>query len=231
MKNVLIIGGSSDIGIALAKYLKINGFNTIVTYCHKQIMLDEIETIKCDVCLEDDIDKAIKYVIDKYGKIDILINMAAISLDDDFLNKSKEEFMHVLEVNLVGAFLTSKIYTKYVSDGKIINIASTDGVDTFSKYNVDYAASKAGLITLTRNLALCTSNKVIGIAPNWIDSETTRKIDQVYLMDELKRIGQNRLITIDEFTQVVGEIINKDVFSGTIFRIDIEGDKLWTTEI
>ena len=231
MKKVLIIGGSSDIGTSLAKMLADSGFTVIVTYYEHQVDIDGVEAIQCNVCSEEQIEVVFKYVTQKYGKIDILINMAAISLDNDFLNKTKEEFMNVLEVNLVGSFLTSKVYSKYVSDGMIINVASTDGIDTFSEYNLDYAASKAGLITLTRNLALCTKNSVIGIAPNWIDSETTREMDKNYLNSELARIGQSRLITIDELVQAIYKIINQNVLSGTIFRIDIRGEELWIEEI
>lgn len=231
MKTVLIIGGSSDIGIATAKYLKDKGFKCIVTYFKHEIELAEIETISCDVCEEEDIERVIKYVNDKYEKIDILINMAAISLDNEIFSKTKEEFMKVLEVNLVGSFLTSKVYSKYIDNGMIINIASTDGIDTFSNYNLDYAASKAGLIALTRNLSLCTTNKVIGIAPNWIDSDTTREIDKDYLVSELARIGQSRLITISELADSIYNIINMDALSGTIFRIDIKDRELWIKEI
>lgn len=229
MKNVLIIGGSTDIGLSLAKFLNDNGYNTFVTYNKNKPSYEN--SFKCDVRNKESIEELFNILIKKYKKIDILINMAAISLDNDFFNKTKEEFMSVLEVNLVGSFLTSQVYSKYISDGVIINIASTDGLDTFSKYNIDYAASKAGLITLSKNLALCTDNKVLCIAPNWIDSKTTRDMDKDYLDSELKRIGQTRLITIDELNKSIYKIINMDTSSGDVFRIDIKGEELWIEKI
>ena len=229
MKNVLIIGGSTDIGLSLAKFLNDNGYNTFVTYNKNKPNYDNC--FKCDVRNKECIEELFNILIKKYKKIDILINMAAISLDNDFFNKTKEEFMSVLEVNLVGSFLTSQVYSKYISDGVIINIASTDGLDTFSKYNIDYAASKAGLITLSKSLALCTDNKVLCIAPNWIDSKTTRDMDKDYLDSELKRIGQTRLITIDELNKSIYKIINMDTSSGDVFRIDIKGEELWIEKI
>lgn len=229
--NVLIIGGSSDIGISLAKYLLQKNYNVIVTYYNHLIKEDDIEFIKCDVKSEDDVRKTFKYVMDKYERIDILINMAAISNDNYYLDKTKEEFMNVLEVNLVGCFLLNKIYSEYIQDGVIINIASTDGINTGSLYNLDYAASKAGIINMSKILNDNTSNNVICICPNWIDSETTKSMNPDYLKSELDRIGQSRLITIDELDRSIYEIINKPKDKRNTYVVDIKEDKLWIEKI
>ena len=229
--NVLIIGGSSDIGIELSKLFILKGYNVVSTYNSHEFKLDGVDTIKCDIRNEWEIDNTIKYCIDKYEKVDILINMASISMDNYFLDKSKEEFMRVLEVNLVGTFLCNKIYSKYIDDGIIVNIGSTDGIDTYNEYDMDYAASKAGIINITKSISRCTNNKVLCICPNWIDSNTTKDMDNNYLINELKRIGQSRLISINEVINSIFDIINMDNKSGTIYRIDIREDKLWIEEM
>ena len=229
--NVLIIGGSSDIGKCLAKLFKLKGYNVISTYNTHKFILDGIDTLKCDVRLEEEIDNTIKYCINKYGSINILINMASISMDNYFLDKSKEEFMNVLEVNLVGTFLCNKIYSKYIDNGIIVNIGSTDGIDTYNEYDMDYAASKAGIINITRSISRCTNNKVLCICPNWVDSDTTKDMDKDYLVSELKRIRQSRLISIDEVVNSIYNIINMNDKSGTIYRMDIREDKLWIEKI
>ena len=229
--NVLIIGGSSDIGIELSKLFILKGYNVVSTYNSHEFKLDGVDTIKCDIRNEWEIESTIKYCIDKYEKVDILINMASISMDNYFLDKSKEEFMRVLEVNLVGTFLCNKIYSKYIDDGIIVNIGSTDGIDTYNEYDMDYAASKAGIINITKSISRCTNNKVLCICPNWIDSNTTKDMDNDYLISELKRIGQGRLISIDEVCGSIFNIINMDNKSGTIYRIDIREDKLWIEEM
>ena len=228
--NVLIIGGSTDIGISLANYFLGKGYNVIVSYCRHKLSLSNIEVVKCDVRSENDIDKVIKSLVDKYGKIDILINMAAISIDSYYQDKTKEEFMHVLEVNLVGSFLVNKVYSKYISNGIVVNIASTDGINTGSLYNIDYSASKAGIINMTKIMAHDGKNKIICICPNWLDSISTREMNMTYLNSELKRIGQSRLITLDEFNDSVYGLIN-DSSNGIIYRLDIKGDKLWIEKI
>lgn len=229
--NALIIGGSSDIGIRLAKYLISNGYNVTITYNHHNDNLDFTDNIHLDVRDSYEIDKVIKEVTDKYKKIDILINMASISRDNDFFSATKEDFTEVLLVNLVGMFLCNQIYSKYNHNGLIINFASTDGIDTFSKYSTFYAASKAGIINMSKSIAMSVDNKVLCVCPNWIDSDSTRGMDMEYLESELVRIGQSRLITIDELNDSIYKIINMNEKSGSVFRIDIKGDKLWIEKI
>ena len=224
--RVLIVGGSSDIGISLAKYLKDKDNEVIITYNKNKPNVTDIDIIHCDVTNEEEIEKIIK----ELGRIDCLINMAAISRDNLLLVSSKLDFMDTLEVNLVGSYLTSKIYSKY-NNGIIINISSTDGIDTYNEYNMFYSVSKAGLIHLSKCLSLSTNNKVYCICPNWINSKSTREIDKDYLNNELKRIKQNRLIEINELSNSIYKIINMNEKSGTIFRIDIKGDKLWIEKI
>ena len=231
MKKVLIIGGSTDIGISLAKYLIKKDYEVLLTYNKNKIIDEDFTTIKCDVTSESSIEDTIKYAINLFGNIDILINMAAISLDNSFLNKTKEEFLSVLTVNLVGTFLTNQIYSRYIDNGLIINISSTDGIDTFSKYNIDYSASKAGIINMTKSISMSTTNKVLCVCPNWIDSYTTNSMNKEYLLSELKRIKQDRLIKIDEFTRSMYEIINTNYDTGSIIRMDIKDGNLWLNKI
>ena len=231
MKTVLIFGASTDIGVNLAEYFSKMGYNVIATYNKNPIKVEGVEFFKCNVRSELDITNAIKSVIDRYKRLDLIINMASISMDSELIDKTKEEFMRVLEVNLVGAFLATKVYSRYIEDGMIVNIASTDGIDTYSAYNIDYSASKAGLINLSKSTSLCTTNKVMCICPNWIDSETTREMDPDYLNSELKRINQARLLTINEVSENIFKIINEPFETGDVFRIDIKDDKLWTGKI
>ena len=228
MKSVLIIGGNCDIGKSLSKYFLDNNYNVVIGY-HKnnEINDDRIRCIKCDITDIDSIDNIIKITKDMYGNIDIIINLACLCMDSSFMDKTKEEFMRVLEVNLVGTFLCNRVYCKYIDDGMIINIASTDGVDTYNEYNIDYSASKAGVINISKSIARCTNNKVLCLVPNWIDTSSTRLMDSDYLNSELDRIGQDRLIMIDEFVNSIDKIVNSEFNSGDIFRIDIKGDKLW----
>lgn len=225
MKNmrILIIGGSSDIGISLAQYLKNNDNEVTITYNQNRPQLNGINIVHCDVTNEVEIEDVIR----NYGRFDCLINLAAISRDNILSDGSKNDFIDTLEVNLVGSYLTSKIYTKYNDRGMIINMSSTDGIDTYNEYNMFYAASKAGVINMSKCLALCTKNTVYCVCPNWVNSNSTKNMSRDFLDKELKRIGQSRLIEIAELNECINKIINSNDDSGTIYRIDIKGDKLW----
>jgi len=232
MKSVLIIGGNCDIGRCLVKYFLKNNYNVVVGYHNNDYKyLDAVEYIKCDVTDIDSIENIIINTKEKYGNIDIIINLANVCMDNSFLNKTKEEFMKELEVNLVGTFLCCQIYSRYIDNGQIINMSSTDGIDTYSQYSMDYSASKAGIINISKSMSISTNNKILCVCPNWIDSDSTRSMNYEYLDSELKRINQSRLITVDELIDSIDKIINSDSNSGDIFKIDIRDDKLWIERI
>ena len=130
--------------------------------------------------------------------------------------------MKVLEVNLVAPFLLIKYFSNIMDNGVIINIASTNGDNTYSSISMDYDASKAGLINLTKNLSSYLTNiKVCAIMPNWVDTDTTLSIDKEYLDKEMKRIGQTRLIKTEDVCNRIMDIITDDnVKSGSIIRMD-----------
>lgn len=228
MKCALIIGGVNDIGHALAGILSNNGYKVVMGY-HKY-KSNYYECVKCDVRREEDIDNVINYCIHNYGKIDVLINMANLSMDNSFLNKTKTEFMNVLETNMVGAFLVNQCYMRYISDGMIINVASSDGIDTGSLYSIDYSCSKAGIICMSKIINEVNNNHVYAICPNWIDSDSTRLMYIDYLNDELRRINQSRLIKISELCDVILDVINLK-YKKNIIRVDVRDDKLWIEEM
>ena len=130
--------------------------------------------------------------------------------------------MRVLEVNLVGTFLICKKALSMMETGVIVNISSTDATDTFSPLSMDYAASKAGVENLTKNLALRFPNlKICALAPNWVDTESIREMSPIYLENELRRVNQKRLLTKEEVANKIIEIIkNPKIKSGEIIRMD-----------
>jgi len=231
MKCVLIIGGVNDIGRSIAREFLKRKYVVVVGYHYYLEKEEKIDYQKCDVTNENDIKNIIEYCINKYHTIDILINLANINQDNSFLNKTKSEFMRVLEVNLVGTFLLNQCYSRYIDTGMIINMASTDGIDTGSTYSIDYSASKAGIITMSKIIAQATNNKIYCLCPNWIDSRTTNSMNKEYLDSELKRINQTRLITIDELVGSLFQVIDNNYESGSIFRIDVKDDELWMKKI
>ena len=214
---MLITGAKRGIGKAIANYFSNIGVNVIVTY-HNEVIDGGYYLDLSDENSIIDLANAIK---GKYGTIDYLINNASISLDNSLFDKTKDEFMKVLEVNVVGTFLMMKYFNEIV-DGYIFNISSTDGIDTGSMYSIDYNASKSAINSLTKTFALASSNKIISICPNWVDTESTKEMDKNYLESELKRIGQEKLINVKVIPKVIDDCIKEEIESGSIIRI--EGD-------
>ena len=220
-KIILVTGASQGIGLTLANLLTDYGAKVIGVYNKTNIKDANFDTFKCDISNEFEIKKLMKYIKNKYGKLDVLVNSAALCLDNDLYAKTKKEFMKVLEVNLVGTFLMCKYGSLLMNKGVIINISSTDAQDTFSPYSMDYAASKAGLENLTKNLALRLPNiKICALAPNWVDTKTVLEMDPLYLQNELQRINQKELISKESVViKIIEMIVSDDIVTGDIVRM------------
>ena len=233
--NCLITGASVGIGHELAIKLASLGYDLLITYNNNFELCNKLQneiinkyhvkciTKKCDLRSDGDIKGIIKIFKNNLGNIDVLVNNASISHDNLIEDKSRDEFTSVIDVNLVGTFMMCK-YAKDImnKNGIIINMSSTDGIDTYSLYNIDYSVSKAGIIQLTKCLSLIYNDiHIIAIAPNWVDTESTREMSQEYLNEELKRIGQKELIRVETVVnKIIHIIVDKNIKSGSIMRIE-----------
>ena len=108
---------------------------------------------------------------------------------------------------------------------EIINISSTDSIDTFSDYNIDYSSSKAGINIITKTFGKFSKDiRIIGILPNWINTESIMEMNLEYLKIELERINQEKLLDKEEVSKEIYKIYeDKTIESGSLIRIDYEG--------
>ena len=234
-KIVLVTGASKGIGKAITDFFASNKATIIMTYNTslessnktKDELISKyngnIINYHLDLSSEDSINDLYKEIKEKYGHIDILVNNASLSIDEDFNELTKEDFMKVLEVNTVGTFLMIKYMSKLMnSNDYIFNISSTDGIDTGSTLSINYNVSKAGIINMTETLSRIIEPKIITICPNWVETEATKDMNQEYLINEMKRINQVKLIKPEKIPEVINELINNDCVNGSIIRIDGE---------
>lgn len=223
-KVVFITGGASGLGEHLSLSFANEGYNLVVTYNNskddaeklKNIINDKYKVdvliLKCDLANEkmicECVDKAIKY----FKKIDILVNNAAVEYNLEFSDKTKEMFMHTLEINLVGTFLISRKIAEEMynnKSGKIINISSNNAFDKFDPTTLEYDASKAALISMTHNFAkqYAPYINVNAIAPGWIMTDKILKLDESldnkFISSESKNILLNRFATMDDIANLV----------------------------
>lgn len=229
-KIILITGGTSGLGYATVK--KLENCKIILTYNNNALKAESmksenIDVFKCDMTSENDIKNLYNYVVEKYGYIDVLINNAAIAIDTLYEDKTKENFIKTLDTNLIGPFLLSRYFGDLMyqrKSGKIINISSTNGIDTNYPMSLDYDASKAGLISLTRNLALQYAPYVLvnAVTPGWINTEMNKNLDNDFIDNETKKILLNRFAEPEEIANVIKFLVSDDAsyINNTVIRVD-----------
>ena len=237
MKTVLITGASRGIGASIALEFAKNNYNVVISYnsskCEGEKVKEYIEKnykvkclmVKCDISSEIEVSHMVDLSLKEFGNIDVLINNASVSMDNDIMSKSKDEFLRVVEVNLVGTFLVTREVIKKCNVNTIVNISSTDSTSTYSNLNIDYSCSKSGVNILSKTFSLCYPDiKICTIMPNWVNSETVLSMNSDYLEEEMKRIGQKKLIDKEYVARKTYEVVvDKFIKNGDIIRID-EGE-------
>ena len=166
-------------------------------------------------------------VIQKYGRIDILINNAGIVFDETMAEKTVEHWKRTLDVNLLGVFLCSKYASEQMlkqGGGSIVSISSSNGIDSFSVDAMDYDASKAGVNILTRGLAkeLAPTIRVNAIAPGWVNTPINDDLPQDFIDEEKSKIYLERFAEPKEIANAILFFASDDgsFATGTIFKID-----------
>ena len=236
-KVVLITGGSRGIGFATAKVFAKNGYNIIINYASndaraniaKKEIEDEFDVgvllIKEDVSKEDNVKHIIEIVLNKYKRIDVLVNNAGIAIDTTLEDKTVENFNKILNINLVGTFLMCKYVGKEMlknNGGSIVNVSSTNGIDSFYPFSMDYDASKAGVISLTHNFAIeyAPYIKVNSIAPGWVNTEMNKELDDEFKKQELDHILLKRFAEPEEIAEEIYHVATSSYLNDCIIKVD-----------
>lgn len=237
-KTVLITGASRGLGAAIARVFAKNNHNIILNYNNSEERALELAEelrkynvevlpIKADMTNEEEIKKMVSISLKQFKKIDVLVNNAGIAIDMTFEDKTKENFIKILDTNLIGPFLISKYVGESMlkeKQGCIINISSTNGLEAYYEYSLDYDASKAGLISLTHNLAVHFAPyiRVNCIAPGWINTEMNKNLDKDYIKEEESKILLNRFAEPDEIAKVVYFLSTEDAkyINNETIRVD-----------
>ena len=238
MKVALITGSSSGIGKEIASKLA-SDYEVILHYngnYNEALKLkNDIDNkynrdtllVKGDLSNEEDINNIINVIYDRYDKIDVLVNNAGIAIDTMFEDKNKDNFMKILEVNLIAPFLLCKkigLKMKENKEGVIINISSTNGIDTPYVESLDYDASKAGLISLSNNIAnyLAPYVRVNTICPGWINTNMNNNLDDDFITSEKNKILLGRFGEAYEVANLVYFLISDEAkyINNSIIRID-----------
>ena len=236
---VLITGASRGIGASTAIEFAKNNYNVVINYNSSkeeaENLKQELEkkynikalTIKCDISNEEEVKNMVEKTIQEFGTIDVLVNNAGIAIDTLFEDKAVENFRRTLDVNLIGTFLVSKYVGAIMlknKKGSIVNVSSTNGIDTFYPMSIDYDASKAGVISLTHNLALQYSPfiRVNAVAPGWVNTDMNKELDQEFVDEENRKIMLERFANPEEIAKAIYFLGSEDssYINNEIIRVD-----------
>lgn len=237
-KIALITGATRGIGKQIAITLANSGFDIVINYRKENKDLEdtkkEIEEAgrKClavqgDVSNYEDCERFIKEAIEKFGKIDVLVNNAGITRDNLLMRMKKEDFQDVLNVNLVGTFNVTKNVIPYMMkarNGRIVNISSVVGI-VGNAGQTNYSASKAGIIGFTKSLAKEVASRNIlvnAVAPGFIETNMTDVLKDEIKENIAKSIPLKRMGKAEDVANVVKFLASKEssYITGQVINVD-----------
>ncbi|MCX4302937.1 MAG: 3-oxoacyl-ACP reductase FabG [Clostridia bacterium] len=235
-KVILVTGASRGIGRAIAKDLALDGNMVIANYNHSKDKAEELQEelkrnninmdiYQADVSKREEIESMVEYVINKYGRIDVLVNNAGIDLVKLFTDVTDEEWNYVINNNLYSVFCVSQQVVKHMinaKNGVIINISSIFGQIGASCESI-YAVSKAGIDGLTKSLAkeLSLSNiRVNSIAPGLIDTEMNNDLSEEDIKNVEAEIPLKRIGRTEEIAKTVKMLIECDYITGQVISVN-----------
>ena len=238
-KNVLITGGTRGIGEAISREFAKKGYNLIINYINSKEKAEKLKTeletefnisvltIQGDLSEENAIENMVDIAMDKFGKVDVLVNNAGIVIDKEFEDRTIEDWKQTLNINLIAPFILTKLIGKEMvknKGGAIINISSTNGINTYYPTSVDYDASKSGLISLTYDSAveLAPYVRVNCIAPGWVNTEMNKELPEDFVKEETERILVKRFAEPEEIAKVATFLASDDAsfINSTIIKVD-----------
>ena len=225
-KIALITGATRGIGKGIALTLAQEGYNIAINYRTEN---DELKTtkkeienlnveclaVKGDISKFEDTENIVKQVIEKFGKIDVLVNNAGITKDMLLMRMKPEDFKSVIDVNLIGTFNMTKNVISHMTkarSGRIINISSVVGISG-NAGQTNYSASKAGIIGFTKSLAKEVASRNIlvnAVAPGFIQTNMTDVLKEEVKEEIAKTIPLKRMGTTKDVANVVKFLVSED---------------------
>jgi 3-oxoacyl-[acyl-carrier protein] reductase len=215
----LVTGASRGIGRAIGLALGRAGAYVVVNYRGNQDAAEQSlaaiiaaggrgELCQFDIAAEDQIDEAVKRIVDAHKKVDILVNNAGVTSDNLVMRVRPADWDQVIGTNLKGTVLCTKIVSRYMVSqryGRIINISSVVG-QTGNVGQSLYAASKAGIIGFTKTVAREVAMRGItvnAVAPGLIETDMTAKLPEKLREEFLKKIPLGRFGTCAEVAEMI----------------------------
>ena len=226
LKVALITGGNRGIGLAIANKFKADGYQVVVTYRSGNPPAD-FEAVVMDVTDSESVNAGIATIEKKYGRIDVLVANAGITKDGLVMRMSDADFDSVIDTNLNGAFRVARACTRGMmkqKSGRMIFIGSVVGM-LGSAGQVNYAATKSGLIGMARSFARELGSRGITanvVAPGFVDTDMTSVLDETRKAEIVAAVPLGRFCSADEIAGVVAFLASPEAayISGAVIPVD-----------
>jgi len=236
-KVALITGGARGIGAAIALELASAGYDIAVADIARDQEAEEtLQKIKSrgaeaifvqmDVTDPSSVEMGVKEVVEKFGKLDVLVNNAGVTRDQYLQRLTPDMWDFVINVNLKGAYLCSRAAVPFMIEsggGVIVNITSIVGI-VGNVGQANYAASKAGMIGLTYTLAKELAPygiRVVAVAPGFTKTRMALAVPINILRDYIRRIPVPRLVEPEEVAKLVRHLIENEALNGIVVPVDL----------
>ena len=236
---VVVTGASRGLGRAIAIAYAKQGADIVINY-HKSDLDAEITkaaiegygvrciAVKGDIGKEDDVIKLKNETLNEFGHVDILINNAGIVYDLPFEDRNPSHWKKTLNTNLISVFLCAKHFAPALLKSdmpSILNVSSTNGINTLFPTSMDYDASKAGIISLTKNLAVqfAPHINVNSIAPGWVETNMNASLPASFIEQEKSRILKGKFATPEEIADVATFLTSSKARYITAQTISVDG--------
>lgn len=225
-RSVLVTGGNRGIGLAVAQRLLADGHKVAVTHRGSGVP-EGLFGVKCDVTDADSIDRAFKEVEEHQGPVEVLVANAGITDDTLLMRMDEEQFSRVIDANLTGAFRCAKRANRAMLRarwGRMIFLGSVVGM-AGQAGQINYAASKAGVIGMARSLTRELGSRSITanvVAPGFIETDMTAELSDDLRDTAKKFIPLQRLGKPEDVAAVVSFLASDDsgYVSGAVIPVD-----------
>jgi 3-oxoacyl-[acyl-carrier protein] reductase len=228
MKVAIITGATSGIGLATARVLKREGWSLSLVGRKTEAIEEEFKEdliIKADISDPQVAEDIVKKTVEKFGRLDALINNAGQTLDKPLLRITSEDLENHFRTNLFSAFLLSRSALRYFKDGGVIvNVSSVVGI-IGNSWQTAYSASKAGLIAFTKSLAKEMGSRgirVVAVAPGFIETPMTEGLPEQVKKKYLENIPLRRFGKPEEVAEVIAFLVSDKAsyISGQVIVVD-----------
>ena len=237
-KTAVVTGGSRGLGRAICLELAAGGANLVFCFAGNEAAAQEtaqacralgaeVDYLRCNVADSTQVKELMETAIQRFGRIDILVNNAGITRDGLMLTMKESDFDQVVETNLKGTFLCMKAVARQMIKqryGRIINLSSVVGLHG-NAGQVNYAASKAGVIGMTKSLAKELASRgvtVNAVAPGFMETDMTAALSEVARAATLAAVPMGRMGTAEDVAQAVAFLASDcaGYITGQILGVD-----------